>query len=170
MNAVDLLERQHREAEELFAELEKATADRKEELFNALADALAVHTTIEEKHFYPTTMAGADVEDLLRAAAEEHLGIKRFIADLLEIDADDPTFEAKMNVLKEQVEHHVKEEERDLFPKVREALDAPALEALGQAMEATAKSLEGTDPRNDIPRQTIAAAPVEPAESGRHAA
>ena len=170
MNALDLLKHQHRETEELFEKLENAPMEQKQACFNALADALAVHTAIEEKHFYPAAATGPEVNELLRAAAEEHLGIKRFIADLLELDVDHPTFEAKVGVLEEQVEHHVREEEEELFPKVAKVLDERALEALGQVMEAMTKSLAGTDPRNDIPRQTIAATPVEPEQGKSRAA
>ncbi|MFT3774638.1 MAG: hemerythrin domain-containing protein [Minicystis sp.] len=170
MNALELLKKQHREADELFEKLEKASLEQKDELFDKLADALAVHTMIEEKHFYPASMVGSDTEELLRAAVEEHLGIKRFIADLLEIDAGDPTFDAKVNVLKEQVQHHVKEEEDELFPKVEKLLDESRLDELGVTMAAMTRSLQGMDPRNDIPRQTRAAASVESEDKGRRAA
>lgn len=175
MNALNLLEQQHREAEKLFSKLEKADLDDKEEIFDDLADKLAIHTAIEEKHFYPASLeAEPDTEELLRAAVEEHLGVKRIISDLLETDAADPSFDAKVEVLKEQVRHHVEEEEKELFPKVKKAMGASKLDALGEVMENMAASLEGTEPRNDIPRQTIAAAPVEsegpPAKVGRRAA
>jgi hemerythrin superfamily protein len=170
MNALDLLRKQHREAEVLFAKLAKAPADRKEAIFHQLADALAVHTVIEEKHFYPASVDGPEVEALLRASLEEHLGVKRLISDLLEIDVDDPTFDAKVNVLEEQVRHHVKEEENELFPRVQKLLDPTALDALGQTMAATAKALEGTEPRNAVPSQTLSAPPLPASKGGRRAA
>ncbi|APR80466.1 Regulator of cell morphogenesis and NO signaling [Minicystis rosea] len=175
MDALSLLKQQHREADALFAKLEKAGLDDKEDIFDTLADKLAIHTAIEEKHFYPTSLAAEpEAEELLREAVEEHLGMKRIIADLLETDAADPEFDAKVEVLKEQVQHHVEEEEHEIFPKVKKALGASKLAALGQVMEEMCVALEGTEPRNDIPRQTIAAAPVEPekrvSKSGRRAA
>ena len=121
MNAIDLLKSQHREVEKLFAELEKAKDSRqKQKLFGELADSLAGHATIEEHQFYPAVRAKR-TEDILLESLEEHLGIKRVLADLLKIDANDKTFDAKLKVLKEQVEHHVGEEEKELFPKVKKA-------------------------------------------------
>ena len=161
MNAIDLLEQQHREALQLFKEIEKADADEKEELFDELADALAVHAAIEEQHFYPATK-DARTEDLLREAVEEHLSVKRIIADMLEMEPDDPQFDAKCKVLQEQVEEHVEEERTELFPKVRKMHSKDELEDLGVLMEQTAEQLkkEGA-PRMQVPKETGAAAPLE---------
>ena len=123
MNAIDLLKSQHREVAKLFSKLEKASkAADKTELFEEIADKLAVHAAIEEHHFYPAVKAKR-TEDILLESLEEHLGIKRVIADLLEVSAEDETFDAKAKVLKEQVEHHVEVEESDLFPKVKRLFD-----------------------------------------------
>ena len=161
MSAIDLLESQHREVEKLFNQLEKAKdVDRKANLFDDLADKLAVHAAIEEHHFYPAVKAKR-TEDILLESLEEHLGIKRVLADLLKIDAGDDTFDAKIKVLQEQVEHHVEEEESDLFPKVRKVLDAAELAALEQEMVAEQEELEDAgDPRRAIPGQTAAPAPL----------
>jgi hemerythrin superfamily protein len=155
MNAIELLESQHRDVEKLFDQIEKAkTPGAKQKLFDHLADSLAVHTTIEEHQFYPAVKAKR-TEDILLESLEEHLGIKRVLADLLEIQAKDHTFDAKIKVLKEQVEHHVEEEETDLFPKVRKVLDAEELRALGQTMRAEQVTLEDKgEPRAAIPSET----------------
>jgi hemerythrin superfamily protein len=139
----------------LFSKLEKAKGgSAKEKLFIQIADKLAVHATIEERHFYPAVKAKR-TEDILLESLEEHLSIKRVLSDLLEIDADDETFDAKIKVLKEQVEHHVEEEESDLFPKVKKVLDAEELEALAQEMAAEQAELEDKgDPRNAVPGET----------------
>lgn len=155
INAIDLLEGQHREVEELFTKLEKARGgEAKRRVFTELADKLAVHATIEERHFYPAVKAKR-TEDILLESLEEHLGIKRVLADLLAVEPDDETFEAKAKVLKEQVEHHVEEEEDDLFPKVKKLLDEETLIALAQQMTATQEELiaEGS-PRNAVPSET----------------
>jgi hypothetical protein len=161
VNAIDLLEQQHREALQLFKKIETADADEKEELFDQLADALAVHAAIEEQHFYPATK-DARTEDLLREAVEEHLSVKRIIADMLEMEPDDPQFDAKCKVLQEQVEEHVEEERTDLFPKVLKMHSKDELEDLGVLMEQTAEELkkEGA-PRMQVPKETGAAAPLE---------
>src|SRR5205814_6742902 len=113
----------------------------KRELFEKIADDLAVHATIEEKHFYPATKA-ARTQELLEEAVEEHLSVKRIIADLLEMDPAEGQFDAKIAVLKEQVEHHVEEEEGELFPKVQKLLSEDELEDLGVVMEDMAEELK----------------------------
>jgi hemerythrin superfamily protein len=154
MNAIDLLKSQHREVSKLFSKIEKASSSDKAELFNEIADKLAVHAAIEEHHFYPAVKAKR-TEDILLESLEEHLGIKRVIADLMEVDAEDETFDAKVKVLKEQVEHHVEEEESDLFPKVKRLFDKEQLEALGQEMSAEQAELEAEgEPRRSVPSET----------------
>jgi hemerythrin superfamily protein len=142
MNAIELLLSQHREVDELFSKIESTkSADRKSELFDDIADKLAIHAAIEEHHFYPAVRA-ARPEDIQLESLEEHLAIKRVLADLLDVSVDDETFDAKIKVLKEQVEHHVEEEESDLFPKVKKLFDKDELEAIGQAMSAEQAELE----------------------------
>ena len=160
IDAVDLLEGQHREVEDLFEALEAARGGGKQKIFFEIADKLAVHATIEERDFYPAVKAKR-TEDILLESLEEHLGIKRVLADLLAIDVDDDTFDAKVKVLKEQVEHHVEEEEDDLFPKVKKLLDRDTLIAIAQQMTATQEELlaKGT-PRNAVPSETTRAAEV----------
>ena len=127
MNAIELLETQHKEVKALFNKIEKAGGEAKRELFEKIADDLAVHSAIEEKHFYPATRA-ARTEELLQEAVEEHLAVKRIIADLLEMDPAEAQFDAKIQVLREQVEHHVEEEEGELFPKARKLLSEDDLD------------------------------------------
>jgi hemerythrin superfamily protein len=154
MNAIDLLKSQHREVEKLFSKIDKAKDARtKQSLFGQIADALAGHAAIEEHQFYRAVKAKR-TEDILLESLEEHLGIKRVIADLLEISASDETFDAKIKVLKEQVEHHVGEEESDLFPKVKKVLDKGELEALGEKMSAEFDTLEAGHPREKVPAET----------------
>jgi hemerythrin superfamily protein len=159
MNAIDLLKSQHRAVEKLFSQAESAKdTDKKQSLFNKIADSLAVHAAIEEHQFYPAVKAKR-TEDILLESLEEHLGIKRVIADLLKTPASDETFDAKLKVLKEQVEHHVEEEESDLFPKSKKVLDADQLEALGQEMSAEQSDLEAAgEPRKSVPAETQEAA------------
>jgi len=159
MNAIKLLKQQHREVEALFKQLEKAKSARpRQKAFEQIADKLAVHATIEERHFYPSVKR-RQTEDALLEAVEEHLGVKRVIADLLELDGNDETFEAKAKVLKDLVEHHVEEEEKELFPKVQKLLDADELEAIGEQMASTMEDLmENGNPRDAVPSETERAA------------
>jgi len=160
MNAIEMLKKQHREVEKLFSKFEAlgdSAVKSKQRVFNDIADALAMHAAIEEKHFYPAVKAKR-TEDILLEALEEHLSLKRIIADLLKLEPSAETFDAKVKVLKEQVEHHVGEEEGDLFPKVTKILSASELSELQQQMQATMEVLERGQPRDVVPRETGAAA------------
>lgn len=161
VNAVDMLESQHREMEDLFAKLEKADrGERKQKLFTQIADKLAVHASIEEEAFYPAVKAKR-TEDLLLESLEEHLGIKRVLADLIDLDSNDETFDAKTKVLQEQVEHHVGEEEDDLFPKVKKIFDEETLIAIARQMALLQEELLAKgNPRLAVPDQTHEAAPL----------
>jgi len=161
MNAIKMLKQQHREVEKLFKQFESAkSAGPRQKAFEEIADALAVHATIEEKHFYPAVKK-AQTEDILLEAVEEHLEIKRVIADLLEMDGGEDQFAAKVKVLQEDVEHHVEEEEGEMFPKVEKLFDDEQLEAIGALMDETQEQLkrEG-NPRDAIPGETDVAAPI----------
>ena len=162
MNALDLLKQQHDEVKKLFKKYEKLADhadDKRQELFEAIADRLSAHTAIEEQYFYPAAKA-EDTEDLLREASEEHLSAKRIIADLLEMEPSDEEFDAKMQVLQEQVDHHVEEEETDLFKKVRKLLSKEQLEDLGVQMQQEFEELMEGEPREEVPAQTDQAAPI----------
>jgi hemerythrin superfamily protein len=156
MDAIKLLTQQHREVEKLFEQFEKAgdkASKTKTQLCQKIADALAVHATIEERIFYPATK-DARTEDLLHEAVEEHLSAKRIIADLVEQEPKDEELKAKMSVLKEQVQHHVEEEEKELFPKVKKLVDAERLEELGDEMMELAEELREGEPRMQVPGET----------------
>jgi hemerythrin superfamily protein len=161
MNAIEMLKAQHREVEDLFKEIEKEKdAGAKDQLFTRIADKLAIHAAIEEHNFYPSVKAKR-TEDILLESLEEHLAIKRVLADLLEIDSLDETFDAKIKLLKEEVQHHVKEEEGDLFPKVRKILSKEDLDVIAQQMVAEQEELEEAgEPRNSIPAETSHATPL----------
>jgi hemerythrin superfamily protein len=161
MNATKLLKEQHDEVKELFEQFEKAKdAGTKELLFEQIADNLAAHAEIEEKIFYPAVYVG-DLKETLTEAVEEHLSAKRVIADLLKMDAADENFDAKVKVLQEQIEHHVEEEEGELFPKVNKNFDAGELEAMGEQMEEMFETLKEGSPREEVPAQTDQAAPLQ---------
>jgi hemerythrin-like domain-containing protein len=163
MDAIKYLTRQHRELESLFEDFEKASDGAKKkklQLCRKVSDLLAVHATIEEKIFYPSTK-DARTEELLQEAVEEHLSIKRIVADLVALDEIDDEAEAKMSVLKEQKKHHVEEEEKELFPKVRKLLGKERLEELGEEMQQMADDLmEAGEPRMQVPNETDHAAPI----------
>jgi hemerythrin superfamily protein len=139
-DAIALLEDDHCAVEKLFKEFESAKGEgRKEKLARRICLELTVHTEIEEEIFYPACKGKVD-EDLLKEAYVEHDAAKLLIA---EIEAgtgeSDDFFDAKVQVLSEQIEHHVKEEEGELFPQVRKAdLD---LKPLGERLAGRKREL-----------------------------
>ena len=141
----------------LFEKLEKKEGDRRA-LFTELADKLAAHATVEEKIFYPAVMA-KQTQDQLKEAVEEHLSIKRLLADLIAISPSDDAFDAKLKVIKEQVTHHAhKEEEGKLFPKLKSLLSADERAAIGNEVLAMFEELMVSHPYKNVPRETRSAA------------
>lgn len=133
MKATDLLEKQHRKVEAIFKKLEGGRSDN-DALLTELANDLAAHMVIEQELFYPAAMAAK--EDLVLEAYEEHAVAEFALKRLLSKSSDDATFKAKLVTLKELIEHHVKEEEEELFPKVEKVIPAAELTALGKQMKA----------------------------------
>jgi len=137
LDAVALLKADHRKVEDLFAQFEAAKgAGRKKALAEQICMELTVHTKIEEDIFYPAC-AGKVEEDLLKEAYVEHDGAKVLIAEIEAGGPDDEFYAAKVKVLSEMIEHHVKEEEQrveGMFSQARKAgLD---MDALGEQMAA----------------------------------
>ncbi len=160
MNAIDLLKQQHEEVMSLFEEFEKAEdSDEKLALVQELAANLGAHATIEEKIFYPAAFANS-TEDLLKEAVEEHLSVKRILADLIAMGPDEENFDAKVKVLQEQIEHHVGEEEGELFKKVAQQINPEMLETLGEQMEEMFERELDEDPTEKIAEETLEAAPL----------
>ena len=154
-----LLTSQHSEVDDLFDKIDHGHGD-KHAHFMMLADKLAAHATCEEKIFYPAVMA-KDTSDQLHESVEEHLEIKRILADLLTLKVDDATFDAKISVLKENVSHHAhEEEEQKLFPKLRKRLSADELAALGSEVLAMFEQLMPQHPSKNVPAETKQAAPL----------
>jgi hypothetical protein len=161
MDALSLLEEQHAEVDELLDELDSNDAvEARILLFAELADKVAAHATMEEALFYPAVMS-KNTEEILVESVEEHLSVKRLLADLIHLDPEDESFDAKLAVMKEQLQHHAhEEEERELFPRVRKAFSRDELDALGGEMAALFQDLMRGNPRLSIPAETVEAAPL----------
>ncbi len=159
INALELLKSQHEAVDALIEKIGDAKdAGKKTALFNQLADNLAAHATIEEKLFYPACDA-KKTHDSLIEATEEHLAAKRLLADMMAMDCEDEHFDAKLEVLKENIKHHAHEEEEDkLFPIVRKMMNADELAALGNEMLVMFETLMASEPRRNIPAETAEAA------------
>jgi hemerythrin superfamily protein len=160
MDPIKLLVDEHRRMEKLLAEIMQGDATARRRLFPAAADALTAHVTVEEQHFYPAVRARR-TEDILLESLEEHLSLKRVLADLLELDIEDPHWEPKLHVLKEQVEHHHKEEEQGLFPCVTKLFSHEELDALGDEMEKELAASGAARPAERVKEQTSVAAPLD---------
>ncbi|MCA1664847.1 MAG: hemerythrin domain-containing protein [Myxococcales bacterium] len=160
MNAIELLETQHRDVDELFDRLMRGGGSDKirQKLFDDLADMLAVHASIEELHFYPA-VKGASSEENVEHSLEEHVGVKRKLSMCMATNVSGDKFLERLGELMEEVQHHVKEERTELFPKVRRMFDGDQLEALGQEMTSTMAELQKGHPRRDVPLQTMAPMP-----------
>lgn len=153
-DAIALLKEDHDAVEKLFKQFESAKGEgRKEKLARQICMELTIHTKIEEEIFYPAC-DGKIEEDLLKEAYVEHDSAKLLMA---EIEAgngqSDDFFDAKVQVLSEQVEHHVEEEEKELFPKVRKAdLD---LDALGEQLAQRKKELRAQYKESGVPEPEL---------------
>jgi hypothetical protein len=161
INAIELLRSQHAEVDDLFEQIESSDdADEKAELFSELADKIAAHATIEEKIFYPSVMQ-KNTRELLIEFTEEHLSAKRILADMIDLDVDDEHFDAKLLVLKEQLQHHAHEkEEKELFPHLKKILSRDELAALGNELLAAFEALLEREPRKRVASEIQAAAPL----------
>jgi len=159
MEATALLRKQHQQVIAKFKQFEKSDSEAtRRKLFVEIADALAAHCAIEEKLFYPTAYRGEDLQDLLKEAVEEHLSAKRLISDLMMMEVSDEQFSAKVKVLHDIIEHHVEEEQGDIFPKVKELMSRGELTSLGEEMEEMYDQLISTEPRQNVPTETTRAA------------
>src|ERR1044071_3766028 len=156
LNVLDLLTEQHADVDALIGVLENGKGDRVA-AFAELADSLAAHAEVEEKIFYPRVMS-AQTSELLHESVQEHLAMKRGLADLLAAKLDDDDFDAKLSVLKETVSHHAEEEAHKLVPILRKLLTEDDLAALGNEVLALFETLMKSSPRNQVPRQTREAA------------
>jgi hemerythrin superfamily protein len=134
MDAIQLLKNDHKRVEKIFSDLENKTDDRRA-LFPELDRELTVHAEIEEKIFYPAAKQAEPTRDLVLESLEEHKQIKMVLADLEQTDMRTAEWGADLKVLKEDVMHHVGEEEDDLFPKIQKILPKQQLEELGTRME-----------------------------------
>src|ERR1700730_2948528 len=133
MDAIQLLKDDHQKVEKIFSPMERK--ENRQRLFVELDRELTVHATLEEQIFYPAAREAEPTRDLVLESIEEHKQIKMVLADLEQTDKTTDEWGAALKVLKEDVMHHVGEEEDELFPKVKKILSKEHLEDLGSRME-----------------------------------
>ena len=137
MNALEVLKQDHQKVKGLFQEARQGTdRNKRKELFDKIDTQLEIHTHIEETVFYPAMETHEELKDLVAEALEEHQEAKMLLDELEELGADNHDFSSKLQQLMEAVEHHVEEEEGEMFPKIREVFDQDELEQLGQELES----------------------------------
>jgi len=136
MDAFNLLKADHRKVEELFEELESADGKAKLRVFEQIKTELDLHTHIEETIFYPALEKPKQTHELTLEAYEEHDVVKKLLQELSRAKTPTEEWEAKAKVLQENVEHHVEEEENELFKKASSALSTEEIETLGEQMES----------------------------------
>ena len=137
-DAIQLLTADHNTVRKLFEEFEglgEKAFKGKQDVVGRICRALSLHAEIEEEIFYPRVRkAGEEEKDEVLEGIEEHLLIKELVGALEGMSAEEEAFDAKVKVLKEQVEHHVEEEEGEMFPHVRKALTAAELVTIGEKL------------------------------------
>ena len=146
-NIITMLTTEHREVSALFEQLDKTTdraQKKRAELFSKIDHALSIHADFEEAQVYPLLQEEKATQPIAYEAVEEHLQIKRLLAELRDLDTRDPRWFAKATVLGENVRHHVKEEEREALPKLKKQTSQDELRRLA---EEYAKVKETASPR-----------------------
>jgi hemerythrin superfamily protein len=136
MDAFNLLKADHRKVEELFSELESARGQAKLPVFEQIKMELDLHAELEEKLFYPALEEPEQTHDLALEAYEEHAVVKNLLRQLSRGKTADDEWQAQVKVLQENVEHHVEEEENELFKKAKAALSKEEIDELGELMAA----------------------------------
>src|SRR5436853_1988431 len=137
MDALTMLEADHEKVKKLLKELESTTdrgVKRREELFATIKGELTLHETIEEEIFYPALKEHPKAKAMVLEGYEEHHVVDTVMAELEGLDVSDETWGAKATVMKENVEHHIEEEEREMFKQARQVFDKQELQELGDRM------------------------------------
>jgi hemerythrin-like domain-containing protein len=141
MDAIAYLSDQHRELESLFDQLESAVrAPPRARLWRKLVDLLAIHTSIEERIFFPAARY-PEVNRLLPRVFEEHFAVERIVADVVALGGITDVAAARRSVLKVCHEEHVTLEEEELFPRMRQLLTVEQLELVGARLQEVADQL-----------------------------
>ena len=142
MDAIELLKQDHEKVAGIFEKLEPTTENAvktREELFAKLKTELDIHARIEEQIFYPAIKEAEETHDITLEAYEEHRVVKRLLAELEGMPVTDERWGAKLKVLQENVEHHVEEEEGEMFKGARKVLSQEQIDELGARLEAVKK-------------------------------
>ena len=137
MNALEVLKQDHQKVKGLFKEATGSPdQNKRKDLFDKIDTELEIHAHIEETVFYPELETHEELKDMVAEALEEHQEVKIMLEELEELSSESHDFGSKLQELIESVEHHIEEEEGEMFPKVRGVFDGSQLEQLGQELES----------------------------------
>ena len=142
MSILDLLKKDHGEVKDLFEQMcdtSGRAAKARQQLFEEMKTALMAHSHAEDTAFYQVLLPKTDEPNALREAKVEHQVVERLLMDAEKTEPSDENWLAKVTVLKELVEHHVEEEESEIFKAARKAFDKKELDAMGENFEALKK-------------------------------
>jgi hemerythrin-like domain-containing protein len=144
MDAMSLLKEDHRKVKKMLAELESTTergVKTREELFTKVKQELVVHEAIEEEIFYPALKEHPKTKGIALEGYEEHHVVDTVMAEIEGVAYDDEKWGAKFTVMKENLEHHIEEEEGEMFKQARQVFDQDELTQLGESMKARREDL-----------------------------
>ncbi|HEV2523763.1 MAG TPA: hemerythrin domain-containing protein [Gammaproteobacteria bacterium] len=144
MNAIDILMEDHNEVKKVLLSIteSKNTATRsRKTLIEKLSTLIKIHTKLEEKLLYPLSLKDRALEKLTREAYEEHNAVDMLLKKALKVEVNDQSWLAKCTVIRENLEHHIKEEEQKLFPALKKILSKQDLEEIGDKMLILKKGL-----------------------------
>src|SRR3954468_10790140 len=147
MDAMELLKNDHEQVKKILEEIDSTTergVKTREELFTKFKQEMTVHERIEEEIFYPRLTEQGKTKDIALEGYEEHHVVDMVMAELADVPYDDERWAAKFTVMKENVEHHIEEEEGEMFKLAHRALESDELEELGERMESMKKELQVT--------------------------
>ena len=140
MDAIELLTQQHRELDALFKRVHASDGHERTQALGQLAELITLHAALEETFFYPFAQK-AGLRDLVRDAWEEHATVRQLTSELLKVKQTDPRLDVFASDIELNLRGHIGEEERDMFPQVRERVDAALLRALGREMQEAIERL-----------------------------
>ncbi len=144
MDAMSLLKEDHQKVKKMLSELESTTergVKTREELFTKVKQELVVHEAIEEEIFYPALKQHPKTKEITLEAYEEHHVVNTVMAEIEGVAYDDEKWGAKFKVMKENLEHHIEEEEGEMFKQARQVFDEDELAQLGESMMARKEEL-----------------------------
>jgi len=144
MDAMSLLKEDHQKVKKMLAELESTTergVKTREELFTKVKQELIIHEAIEEEIFYPALKQHPKTKEITLEAYEEHHVVNTVMAEIEGVSYDDEKWGAKFKVMKENLEHHIEEEEGEMFKQAKQVFDKDELAQLGDSMIARKEEL-----------------------------